>query len=199
MEIKDKNGKVLSNREIREKVVIRFLNILQDLDLMLLRWIGHIPIHSVRHFFYQKAGLKMGKGSTIHMWCGFFDPKNISIGSDTVIGDHAFLDGRGKLTIGNHTALASWVIIYNSQHNIHSRDFEAVISDVIIGDYVFIGPRVIILPGVTIGRGAVVGAGAVVTQNVPDYYIVGGVPAQVIGKRKITDPRYKLGRTRLFQ
>lgn len=199
MEIKDKNGKVLSNREIRDKVLMRFLNILQDIDLMLLRWIGHIPLHTIRHFFYRQAGLKLGIGSTVHMWCGFFNPKNISIGADTVVGDHAFLDGRGKLTIGNHTALASWVMIYNSQHNIHSQDFEAVIADVVIGDYVFIGPRVIILPGVTVGRGAVIGAGAVVTKDVPEFSVVGGVPAGVIDKRRITDPHYKLGRTRLFQ
>jgi maltose O-acetyltransferase len=199
MEIKDKYGKILSNQEIKKKIILRILNILQDFDLMLLRLIGHVPIHSIRHFFYRKAGLKLGKGSTIHMWCGFFNPKCISIGIDTVVGDHAFLDGRGKLVIGNHTALASSVMIYNSQHNIHSQEFEAICMDVVIGDYVFIGPRAIILPGVTIGNGAVVGAGAVVTQDVPEYSIVGGVPAGFIGKRKVTDLHYKLGRTRLFQ
>ncbi|MFI5205556.1 MAG: DapH/DapD/GlmU-related protein, partial [Candidatus Paceibacterales bacterium] len=65
--------------------------------------------------------------------------------------------------------------------------------------YVFIGPRAIILPGVKIGKGAVVAAGAVVTTSVKDFEIVGGVPAKVIGERKNKNPRYKLGRARLFQ
>ena len=57
------------------------------------------------------------------------------------------------------------------------------IKPVIIGDDVWIGGRVIILPGVTIGNGAIVGAGAVVTRDVPEYAIVGGVPAKVIKMR----------------
>ena len=40
--------------------------------------------------------------------------------------------------------------------------------------------NVTICPGVTIGEYAVVAAGAVVTKDVPDYAVVGGVPAKVI-------------------
>ena len=133
------------------------------------------------------------------MWANFFDPRNIVIGEDTIIGDHAFLDGRAKLTIGNHVDIASSVMIYNSEHNLNSQGFEAREEPVEIEDYVFIGPRVIILPGVIIGKGAVVAAGAVVTKDVPEFAIVGGVPAKVIGERTNKNPGYKLGRARLFQ
>ena len=44
-----------------------------------------------------------------------------------------------------------------------------------------IGTNVTILPGVTIGESALVGAGAVVTKNVPDFAIVAGVPAKIVG------------------
>jgi UDP-2-acetamido-3-amino-2,3-dideoxy-glucuronate N-acetyltransferase len=44
-----------------------------------------------------------------------------------------------------------------------------------------IGTNATINPGITIGEGALVGAGAVVTRNVPDFAIVAGVPARVIG------------------
>ena len=44
-----------------------------------------------------------------------------------------------------------------------------------------IGSNATILAGVTIGESAMVGAGAVVTSDVPDFAIVAGVPARVIG------------------
>jgi UDP-2-acetamido-3-amino-2,3-dideoxy-glucuronate N-acetyltransferase len=44
-----------------------------------------------------------------------------------------------------------------------------------------IGTNATVLPGVTIGAFAMVGAGAVVTGDVPDYAIVAGVPARVVG------------------
>ena len=44
-----------------------------------------------------------------------------------------------------------------------------------------VGSNATILAGVTIGQSALVGAGAVVTKDVPDFAIVAGVPAHVIG------------------
>ena len=58
------------------------------------------------------------------------------------------------------------------------------IAEVVIGNDVWIGMRVIIMPGIKIGDGAVIGAGAVVTKDVPDFAIVGGVPAKIIKYRK---------------
>ncbi len=54
---------------------------------------------------------------------------------------------------------------------------------VTIGHDVWIGHGATILPGVSIGDGAIVGAGAVVSKDVPDYTIVGGVPASPIKER----------------
>jgi UDP-2-acetamido-3-amino-2,3-dideoxy-glucuronate N-acetyltransferase len=44
-----------------------------------------------------------------------------------------------------------------------------------------LGANATILCGVTIGEFAMVGAGAVVTKDVPDYAIVAGVPARIVG------------------
>jgi acetyltransferase-like isoleucine patch superfamily enzyme len=59
-----------------------------------------------------------------------------------------------------------------------------------VGRAASIGSNATILPNLTIGEQAMIGAGAVVTQSVPSFAIVAGVPARVIGdSRKNRDAR----------
>lgn len=197
--MKDKNGNQLQSKDIIQKIIIRIQTICLEFWLMILRFIGFIPIHLVRKFFYLLSGIKMPLDSTIHIGACFFNPSNITIGHDTIVGDHCFLDGRAPLTIGNHVGIASQVLIYNDEHDINSPEYGNSFGPVEIGDYVFIGPRAIILPNIKIGKGAVVAAGAIVTKDIPDFEIWGGVPAKKISDRKIDNPSYRLGRPMLFQ
>lgn len=196
---KDKMGRKIGFSDGLKKIADRIYNLCLDFWLMCLLWISWIPFWLIRKFFFQMSGITIGKASKIHVGTKFYLPKNIEIGQDTIIGYRGFLDGRDKLAIGNHVDIASEVMIYNSEHDLESEDFQAVEEPVIIEDYVFIGPRAIILPGVKIGKGAVVAAGAVVTNDVPAKTIVGGVPAEKIGERKIEKLKYRLGRPRAFQ
>lgn len=81
------------------------------------------------------------------------------------------------------------VVILTHTHNIERTDIPmgaqgSRVAKVVIGNDVWIGMRSIIMPGVNIGNGVVIGAGAVVTKDIPDYAVVGGVPAKIIRFRK---------------
>lgn len=201
--MRDKTGKILTDKEVAQKIAYRLRIILLEFEVWLLHCAGSIPLHHVRRFFYRLAGVKIGQGSTIHMGTVFYNPRHITIGKDSIIGERAVLDGRARLTIGDHVDIASEVMIINAQHDINSEHFasvETVVKEpVTIHDYVFIGPRAIILPGITIGKGAVVGAGAIVTKDVADFMMVGGVPAKIIRERENKDLHYKLGRAAWFR
>ena len=200
IKLTDKQGRPLSAGQAVSKGFNRMFNWYWDAELAILHWFSeHVPFVFLRHAVFMLSGMTIKPGATVHMGVRFFSPRGISIGVDSKVGFASFLDGRASLTIGNHVDMASEVMIYNSEHDLEAGDFAAHDGPVNIGDYVFIGPRAIILPGVTIGRGAVVAAGAVVTKDVPDFAIVGGVPAKVIGERKNKSPHYRLGRSRLFQ
>lgn len=115
-----------------------------------------------------------------------FNPE-LSIGDYSGIGVNCLVSGRTY--IGNHVMMGPDCIMYSYSHA-HDRldipmdqqGFEDP-TPIHIGDDVWIGARVIILPGVNIGSHCIIGAGAVVTKDVPDYAIVGGVPAKVIRYR----------------
>jgi maltose O-acetyltransferase len=205
--LKDKDGRSLSSSDVLTKIKNRITAIHLEWVTGFLWWfVGEIPSHSFRNCFYHLSGMKLGKGSTIHMRARIYDPRNIVIGDDTLVGEKASLDGRkqlanstGGLEIGSHVDIASEVMIWTSQHDLTDPTMKAIEAKVVIEDYVFIGPRAIILPGVTIGKGAVVAAGAVVTKSVEPRAIVAGIPAKVIGERGLTEFNYTLGRARLFQ
>ena len=71
------------------------------------------------------------------------------------------------------------------------------LAPIVIADNVWLGFGVTILQGVRIGKGAVVCAGAVVTKDIPDYSIVAGVPAKIIGTRSM-NLDYKCSPKELF-
>jgi acetyltransferase-like isoleucine patch superfamily enzyme len=181
------------------KIIRRIKTVFWELICWKLAVTGYIPSHYLRRFVYRFWGIKIGRSSTIHMGAHFYYPPNISIGEDTIVGEKVVLDGRDKLTIGSHVDIASEVMIYNAEHDVHDESFKAITAPVVIENYVFIGPRAIILPGVSIKKGAVVGAGAVVTKDVEEFKIVGGVPAKEIGERQNKNPNYKLGRAAWFR
>ncbi|OCB00549.1 CatB-related O-acetyltransferase [Clostridium beijerinckii] len=56
-------------------------------------------------------------------------------------------------------------------------------GDIVIGNDVWIGYDAIIMSDVKIGDGAIIGTRAIVTNDVPPYTIVGGIPAKIINKR----------------
>jgi maltose O-acetyltransferase len=156
----------------------------QGAQLFAINLVGHVPSHRFRRFMYRHVfGVQIGQASIIHWQTHFFNPRGVRIGDHCNIGNNAFLDGRGSLTIGNRVATGAEVMIYTLQHNIDSPAFESTGGPVVIEDYVYLGPRTIILPNVRIGMGAVVAAGAVVTKDVPAFAVVGGVPAQFIRER----------------
>ncbi len=181
------------------RVARRIKTVFWELVCWKLAVTGYIPSHYLRRFVYRFWGVKIGSGSTMHMHASFYYPPNVTIGEDTIIGEKVVLDGRAKLVIGNHVDIASEVMIYNSEHDLNDENFKAISEPVTVEDYVFIGPRAIILPGVTIHKGAVVAAGAVVTKDVPEFVVVGGVPAKEIAQRENKNPNYKLGRAAWFR
>jgi len=157
------------------------------------RWVGRLPSHLARVALYRALlGIEVAPRARIYGGAEIWDGRQIRIGPGSSIGSRAILDGRGGIEIGADVNLSSEVAIWTMQHDVRDPEFGVTTAPVRVGDRAWLSFRATVLPGVTIGEGAVVAAGAVVTRDVPEFTIVGGVPAEPIGERP-RDLRYSLG------
>jgi len=126
------------------------------------------------------------------------------LGRYSYIGEEA---NAGGLDIGRFTSIAPYLVVGLGSHPTNfvstspvfystreqcgttfvDRNYFAEHTETYVGHDVWIGARVCLRDGIKIGNGAIVGAGAVVTKDVPDYAIVGGVPAELIRFRFAAD------------
>ena len=109
---------------------------------------------------------------------------------DLIIGENSGIGIRSVIPpmvkIGDNVMMGPDCHIFTAFHEYSRTDIPMIQQGyserkpVVIGNDVWIGIRTIIMPGVHIGNGCIIGAGAVVTKDVPDYAVVGGVPAKVL-------------------
>jgi acetyltransferase-like isoleucine patch superfamily enzyme len=110
------------------------------------------------------------------------------IGDHVWIGPQAYFDAR-SLELEDYVGWGPGAKVLGSAHTGEPLDAPIiatglVIKPVFVGRGADVGMNASILPGVRIGANAIVGAGAVVTQDVPEYAIVAGVPAKFLRSRK---------------
>lgn len=124
--------------------------------------------------------------------------KNVLIDEGSTIGNYNYLGENVKVSstvIGNYCSIAPNSILGPGDHNLNNIStcvsvmektgisVDLVRKNCAIGNDVWIGANVIVLRGVKIGNGAVLAAGCVVNRDVPDYAVVGGVPAKILKYR----------------
>ena len=120
--------------------------------------------------------------------------KNISIAHDVFIGHFNYLDGYAHVSIGKGTQITNYVsILTHSSHDslrlnpYNKHHFGLVSGNVEIGDYCYIGAHSVIMPGTKLGKGCIVSAFSYVSGEFPDYSILRGQPARIIGDTKSRD------------
>ena len=146
--------------------------------------INRIPSRHFRIWFYRAMGAKIGKNTVIYRRVNMLLPKRLKIGDNSSIGWNVEIDARGEIIIGNNVNISSHTKFITGSHELDDKEFKAKFKPIIIKDRAWIATGATILQGVIIGEGSVVCAGAVVTKDVPDFTVVGGVPAKILRKRE---------------
>ncbi len=164
----------------------------------------------MRRAIWRAMARRFGQGVHIGSGVGFTHLETFDIGNGVFIGSQAYLQGRfdGRCIIGDHVWIGpqsyfdardlvieeyvGWgpgAKVLGSTHcglpiDIPIIQTDLEIKPVRIEAWADIGMNAVVLPGVTVGRGSIVGAGAVVTEDVPPFSIVVGVPARFLRWRE---------------
>jgi acetyltransferase-like isoleucine patch superfamily enzyme len=115
----------------------------------------------------------------------------VSFGLECAISsfDH-FSTGEGDIIVGDYVRFAPNCTIVGGTKQVSDRSklivdqCEIQPNGIIIGNDVLVGAGSVILPASKISRGVVVGAGSIVNGEIPEYAIVAGSPAKIIGYRE---------------
>jgi acetyltransferase-like isoleucine patch superfamily enzyme len=127
----------------------------------------------------------------------------LQLGDHVFIGPLCFIEASGGVEIGEGTQITHHVsIVTHSSHRAQRLLGRAYVEwsagprpgwvsgPVVIGPYCFIGPHSLIEAGSTLGRGCIVRAGSVVRGTYPEFSVIGGNPAQVVGDSREADQRW---------
>lgn len=186
------------NREELVELYARFINSNGKVDRLMRRTI------------WRALAKKFGNGVHISSGAQFKHPETFEIGNGVFIGENVFIQGRfdGKCIISDNTWIGpqsyfdarnliieesvGWgpgAKVLGSAHTGLPLDVPIIqtnleIKPVVIGAWTDVGVNAVILPGVRVGKGSIIGAGAIVTQDVPPFAVMAGVPARFLHWRE---------------
>jgi acetyltransferase-like isoleucine patch superfamily enzyme len=120
------------------------------------------------------------------------DTAGLDIEDHVYIGHFNLIDASGGLYLGEGTQVTSHVsILTHSSHRAvrlmgrrywgHPAPVGMVRASTHIGPYCFIGAHSVVMPGSRLGRGVLVRAHSYVDGEFPDYAVIAGQPARVVG------------------
>ncbi len=128
-------------------------------------------------------------------------PERLDMADHVYIGPFNFIDASGGLTLGEGVQVTTHcAVLTHSSHRAlrlagraywgaaEPAGFERAATS--IGDFSFIGAHSVVAPGSRVGRGVLVRAFSYVSGEVPDFAIVSGKPARVIGDTREADAQW---------
>jgi len=130
----------------------------------------------------------------------FQNKENVVMGDMVYIAPYCFIDGSQGLVIEDGCQICSWVsLLTHSSHisiRLYGKEYAGsdmkgyVRGKLSIGAYSFIGPHAVLMPNTSIGKGSIVSSFAYVKGSFPDFAIIAGNPAKVIGDTRKLDQKW---------
>lgn len=141
---------------------------------------------------------KLIENSRIGSTVSLVGEESLNLGENVFIGQFNFIDASNGLKIEEGCQITNFVSIlthsshkairlYGAKYTQVSDKIEYGKGEVRLGKYTFVGPHSVIMPNTDIGKGSIVSAYSFVKGTFPDFSIITGNPAKVIGDTREMD------------
>jgi acetyltransferase-like isoleucine patch superfamily enzyme len=143
-------------------------------------WLGFRMRAMLARHVFKRVGKNVKIFHGVEISFGY----NLTVEDNCTIHKYVLLDDRGELIIHQGSSVSDYANVYSHEHDLND-------GMIINNQRTEIGPRArityhaTVLSGVKVGEHGMVGSIGVASKDVPDYHIVGGVPAKTIKVKTI--------------
>jgi acetyltransferase-like isoleucine patch superfamily enzyme len=173
-------GDVDATKYAERKPLIWFWMMYDRSPVGLNHWLGFRMRAMLARHVFKRCGKNVKIFHGVEVSFGY----NLTVEDNCTIHKYVLLDDRGGLTIHAGSSISDYANVYSHAHDLND-------GMIINNQPTEIGPRArityhaTVLSGVKVGEHGLVGAIGVASKEVPDYHIVGGVPAKTIKVKTI--------------
>ncbi|MCR9172248.1 MAG: acyltransferase [bacterium] len=165
----------------------------QRILFRLRKWQQPVMVGNYKRYDGKKLPLTRVSTSTVIQGAERFDVAN-----NVFIGHFNFIDATFGLKIEEGCQITNYVsLLTHSSHDairLYGAHYGKVgqmqaynEGEVVIGKYTFIGPHTVVMPNSKIGKGSLIAAYSFVQGDFPDFSIIAGNPAKVVGDTRKKD------------
>lgn len=152
---------------------------------------------------YRKRNFQREKVKNLRIGSSTFIDcqKKLFLSDNIYIGHHNFIEASNQIVIGEGCQITSFISItshsshrairlYGNSYSNFDKKIGYESGKIEIGAFTFVGPHTTIMPNTVIGKGCIIAAYSMVKGVFPDYSIIGGNPAVILGDVRDSDMKY---------
>lgn len=147
---------------------------------------------------HRSKALKNTRVGSSNAWVG---REKLDLGNNVFIGQFNFIEASNGVTIEEGCQITNFISIlshsshdsirlYGAEYRNHTDLKGYLKGQVHIGKYCFVGPHCTIMPNTRIGMGSIISAYSMVQGEYPDFSIIAGNPAKVVGSTRDRDAEW---------
>ncbi|MBX3381497.1 MAG: hypothetical protein KF805_15485 [Phycisphaeraceae bacterium] len=140
--------------------------------------------YGVRRAILRAFGARLTPTSRLRPSCTITHPWNLEMGSESAIGDLAYIDSSERVVIGDYCTVSQHAKVLTSMVEAPPSVTHATRGAIRIEHDGWVAAEAMVLPGVTVGEGAILGARGMARVSLAPWTAFGGDPLRAIGPRK---------------